>query len=338
MFRRKQKKTDAESTPPEPTAAETPAPASERKGFFSRMREKLGRKESWLKVGSLLPGRKIDDEVLEELETNLIMADVGLDVTEQIMSGLHKRVAKAELADYEALAAALREEIVRLLEPVSVPLEIPDDARPYMILMVGVNGAGKTTTAGKLARHFAAQGKRVMMAAGDTFRAAAVEQLKVWGERNQIDVIAQTDGADPAAVVFDAMEAARARGVDVLIADTAGRLHTQGGLMDELAKVKRVVARRDPQAPHEVMLVLDGGMGQNAVQQAKSFHEAIGVTGITITKLDGTARGGTLLAIAGELGLPIRYIGVGESLEDLGPFDARQYAEALLATEDGDEG
>ncbi|MEO0422863.1 MAG: signal recognition particle-docking protein FtsY [Pseudomonadota bacterium] len=345
MFGRKKKKGDAEATPPEPTAAaaapevEAEAPPVEdkpRKGFFSRMRDRLGRKDSWLKVGSLLPGRKIDDEVLEELETNLIMADVGLGVTEQIMSGLHKRVARAELADYDALAAALREEIVRLLEPVTAPLELPDDVAPFMILMVGVNGAGKTTTAGKLARHFAAQGKRVMMAAGDTFRAAAVEQLKVWGERNQIDVIAQTDGADPAAVVFDAMEAARARKADVLIADTAGRLHTQGGLMDELAKVKRVVSRHDPDAPHEVMLVLDGGMGQNAVQQAKAFHEAIGVTGITITKLDGTARGGTLLAIAGELGLPIRYIGVGEGLEDLGPFDARQYAEALLAAEDGE--
>ncbi|MEM9384201.1 MAG: signal recognition particle-docking protein FtsY [Pseudomonadota bacterium] len=349
MFGRKKKKGDAEATPEEPTvagnteagaevsaAAASTAEDGHRKGFFSRMRQKLGRKDPWLKVGNLLPGRKIDDEVLEELETNLLMADVGLGVTEQIMSGLHKRVARAELADYDALSAALREEIVRLLEPVSAPLKLPSNVAPFMILMVGVNGAGKTTTAGKLARHFTSQGKRVMMAAGDTFRAAAVDQLKVWGERNQIDVIAQTDGADPAAVVFDAMEAARARKVDVLIADTAGRLHTQGGLMDELAKVKRVVSRHDPVAPHEVMLVLDGGMGQNAVQQARAFHEAIGVTGITITKLDGTARGGTLLAIAGELGLPIRYIGVGEGLEDLGPFDARQYAEALLAVEDGE--
>jgi fused signal recognition particle receptor len=304
-----------------------------RKGFFSRMREKLNRGDSWLTydLTNLLPGRKIDDELLEALETNMLMADVGIEVTERIMSGLHKRVERKELDDEDALRRALRDEIAAVLAPCTAPLEIPASPRPFLILMVGVNGAGKTTTAGKLARRFTAEGLKVMMAAGDTFRAAAVDQLRVWGERNDIDVIAQTDGADPAAVVYDAMQAASARGIDVLIADTAGRLHTQGGLMDELAKVKRVIQRIDATAPHEVMLVIDGGMGQNAVAQADAFHKALGVTGITVTKLDGTAKGGTILAIAGRLGLPIRFIGVGESIEDLGPFDAEQFADALLA-------
>jgi fused signal recognition particle receptor len=342
MFRFRKKKPEAT---PAPDAASATSPdtttdpgtraesAPARRGFFSRMREKLNRGNSWLTydLTNLLPGRKIDDELLEELETSMLMADVGVEVTERIMSGLHRRVARSELSDYAALVSALREEIVALLAPCTATLEIPDESRPFVILMVGVNGAGKTTTAGKLARHLAAAGQKVMMAAGDTFRAAAVDQLKVWGERNGIDVIAQTDGADPAAVVYDAMEAARARNVDVLIADTAGRLHTQGGLMDELAKVKRVIQRLDPSAPHEVMLVIDGGMGQNAVAQAEAFNTALGVTGITITKLDGTAKGGTLLAIAGRLALPIRFIGVGESLEDLGPFDADEFAAALLA-------
>ncbi len=323
---------DADTDDAAPAAGQRGGKGEKRKGWFSRMREKLNRGDSWLTydLANLLPGRKIDDELLEELETSMLTADVGIEVTDRIMSGLHKRVERKELDDYDALMAALREEIVALLGPVTAPLEIPPAPRPFLILMVGVNGAGKTTTAGKLARRFKAQGLRVMMAAGDTFRAAAVEQLQAWGERNGIDVIAQTDRADPAAVVYDAMQAAKARKIDVLIADTAGRLHTQGGLMDELAKVKRVIQRLDPTAPHEVMLVIDGGMGQNAVAQAEAFHKAMGVTGITVTKLDGTAKGGTLLAIAGRLRLPIRFIGVGEGLEDLGPFDAGQFADALL--------
>ena len=244
---------------------------------------------------------------------------------------MQKRLARKELKDVDALRRRLHRSLSSILEPVAVPLEIPDDHRPFVILMVGVNGAGKTTTIGKLARRFKDAGLSVMLAAGDTFRAAAVEQLETWGERNDVPVIAQDSGADPAAVVFDAWEAARARDIDVLLADTAGRLQNQQGLMDELAKIKRVIARRDESAPHETMLVIDASQGQNALVQAEKFHEALGLTGIVVTKLDGSAKGGILLPIAHKLGVPVRFIGIGESAEDMQPFSADEYVDALLA-------
>lgn len=303
-----------------------------RRGFFQRLRQKLNRGESWLTydLASLLPGGKIEDSVLEELETRLITADVGVETTEQIVAGLRRKVARKELADLDALLAALRESIVDILTPSARPLVIDPAARPFVILMVGVNGAGKTTTIGKLARRLSDEGLKVMLAAGDTFRAAAVEQLEVWGERNSVPVVTQSAGADPAAVVFDALQSAKARGIDVLIADTAGRLHTQSNLMEELKKVKRVLGRLDASAPQEILLVLDAGQGQNALQQARLFNEALGVTGIVLTKLDGTAKGGIVLAVASQLGLPIRFIGIGESAEDFDVFDAAAFADALL--------
>ena len=309
---------------------------SQRQGFFKRLRSRLNRGDSWLTydLAKLAPGGKIDEDVLEELESLLVMADVGISTTERITGELQARLARKELKDIDALRQGLRSSLLSILEPVARPLEIPASQRPFVILMVGVNGAGKTTTIGKLARRFQEQGLSVMLAAGDTFRAAAVEQLQVWGERNDVPVVAQHSGADPAAVVFDAWEAARARSVDVLLADTAGRLQNQQGLMDELAKVKRVIGRRDESAPHEIMLVLDAGQGQNALVQAQKFHEALGLTGIVVTKLDGSAKGGILLAIADQLRVPVRFIGIGESAEDLQPFDAREFADALLATSD----
>jgi fused signal recognition particle receptor len=310
--------------------------SSQRQGFFKRLRARLNRGDSWLTydLAKLAPGGKIDEDVLEELESLLVMADVGIATTERITGELQARLARKELKDIDALRQGLRSSLLSILEPVSEPLEISASHRPFVILMVGVNGAGKTTTIGKLARRFQDQGLSVMLAAGDTFRAAAVEQLQVWGERNDVPVVAQHSGADPAAVVFDAWEAARARDVDVLLADTAGRLQNQQGLMDELAKVKRVIGRRDETAPHEIMLVLDAGQGQNALVQAQKFHEALGLTGIVVTKLDGSAKGGILLAIADQLRVPVRFIGIGESAEDLQPFDAREFADALLATSD----
>jgi fused signal recognition particle receptor len=271
--------------------------------------------------------------VLEDLETRLIMADVGVESTERILGGLRKRLARKELKDTEALMAGLKGAMVEILAPVEAPLEIPADVRPYVILVVGVNGAGKTTTIGKLARRLKDHGLSVMLAAGDTFRAAAIEQLQIWGERNNVPVIAQQTGADPAAVLFDAWNAARARGIDVLIADTAGRLQSQKGLMDELAKIKRVLARQDAQAPHEVLLVLDAALGQNAISQAEKFNAALEVTGIAVTKLDGSAKGGILLAIANRFGIPVRFIGIGEAVEDMQPFEAGEYVDALLAAD-----
>jgi fused signal recognition particle receptor len=305
-----------------------------RKGLFDRLKQGLAKTRQGLGggLGGLLRGRKrIDDALLEELETRLLTADVGVEATTEIIDDLTDRVRRKRLDDAEALLGALREDMVGLLEPVSQPLAIPEDRRPYVILVVGVNGMGKTTTIGKMARHFKDAGLSVMLAAGDTFRAAAVEQLQVWGERNDIPVIAQPRTADSAAVVYDAVQSAAARGVDVLIADTAGRLHTKSNLMEELKKVQRVIAKVDPTAPHEVMLVVDAGTGQNAVVQAKQFHDALGLTGITLTKLDGTAKGGVVFAIARQLGVPIRYIGVGEGLEDLREFDAADFVDALLA-------
>ncbi len=311
---------------------------SEKKpGFVKRLRARLNQGGSWLTydLANLAPGGKIDEDVLEELEAELVMADVGVDATGRIVGSLQKRLAWKELRDVDALRQGLHESLVDVLAPVAHPLKVPELDTPFVILMVGVNGAGKTTTIGKLARRFLDDGKSVMLAAGDTFRAAAVEQLQAWGERNDIPVIAQQTGADPAAVVFDAWEAARSRNIDVLIADTAGRLQNQQGLMDELVKIKRVVSRHDENAPHEVMLVLDASQGQNALIQAEKFHETLGVTGITVTKLDGSAKGGILLAIAHKLGIPVRFIGIGESAEDMQPFAAEDFAGALLARASG---
>ena len=311
---------------------------AERQGFIKRLRARLNRGDSWLTydLANLAPGGKIDEDALEELESLLVMADVGIDTTTRIIEDLEKRLARKELKDLESLQRGLRRSLVDILSPVEQSLDIDPQHQPFVILMVGVNGAGKTTTIGKLARRFRDQGMSVMLAAGDTFRAAAIEQLQAWGQRNQVPVIAQQSGADPAAVIFDAWEAARARGIDVLLADTAGRLQSQQGLMDELAKIRRVIARRDETAPHEIMLVLDASQGQNALVQAQKFHDALGLTGITVTKLDGTAKGGILLAIANELQVPVRFIGIGEKAEDMQPFVAEEFVDALLAT--GEQG
>jgi fused signal recognition particle receptor len=297
-------------------------------GFFARLRARVGRGASW--VADLLPGRRIDAELLDELETRLLEADIGVEATTEILAELHRKVARAELADARALEAALAASLLAILKPVERPLVIGRGKKPFVILVVGVNGSGKTTTIGKLARRLKDEGLSVLLAAGDTFRAAAVEQLAVWAERNGVPVVAQATGADPAAVVFDALQSAKARGSDVLIADTAGRLHTQSHLMDELAKIARVIKRIDAEAPHEVLLVLDASLGQNAVRQAEQFNQAIGVTGIAVTKLDGTARGGIVVAIAKRFGLPIRFVGVGEQAGDFGIFDAQAYVEGLL--------
>lgn len=283
---------------------------------------------------SLVLGKKaIDDDLLEDLETQLLTADLGIDATQTIINDLTQRVARNQLDDADALFTAMSDDMVKLLQPSCQPLVIPEQEGPFVILMIGINGVGKTTTIGKLAKQFQNQGKSVMLAAGDTFRAAAVEQLQVWGERNDIAVISQHSGADSASVIFDALQAAKARNIDILIADTAGRLHTQNNLMEELKKVKRVMGKLDSDAPHEVMLVLDAGTGQNALSQAVQFNEAIGVTGITLTKLDGTAKGGIIFAIAQKTQLPIRYIGVGETIDDLRPFEAEEFVDALLGRE-----
>jgi fused signal recognition particle receptor len=305
---------------------------SDKPGLFQRLRARLNRGDSWLTydLANLLPGGRIDDAVLDELETRLITADVGVETTERILEGLRKQVARNELSDLDALLNALRSSLLAVLRPAQVPLVLDRAAAPFAILIVGVNGAGKTTSIGKLARRMKDHGLKDMLAAGDTFRAAAVEQLQIWGDRNAVPVIAQSAGTDPAAVAFDAMQAAKARGMEVLLADTAGRLHTQSNLMEELKKVKRVMSRVDPDAPHEVLLVLDASQGQNALQQARLFNEALGVTGVVLTKLDGTAKGGIVLAIASELKLPIRFIGTGESAEDFDEFDAEAFVDALL--------
>jgi fused signal recognition particle receptor len=320
--------------PPMTNEAERPGV----RGFFKRLRAKLNQGPAWLTtdIAELLPGRKIDAEILDELETRLITADVGVEASSRILDELRRRVARKELNDVDALLKALQEAMSQILAPVQQPLNIDPKCKPFVILVVGINGAGKTTTIGKLSHRLLAEGKSVMLAAGDTFRAAAREQLEVWGERNGVSVIAQQAGSEPAAVIFDAMSAARARNVDVLIADTAGRLHTQTHLMDELKKVKRVLARLDPAAPHEVLLVLDGTIGQNAVAQAEEFNKGLGVTGLVITKLDGTAKGGVVLAIAQRLKIPIRFIGVGEQSEDFGIFNASEFVSALLKSEPRD--
>jgi fused signal recognition particle receptor len=314
--------------------AETPSV----RGFFKRLRAKLNQGPAWLTtdIAELIPGRKIDAEILDELETRLITADVGVEASARILEELRRRVARKELNDVDALLNALQESMSQILKPVEQALIIDPRAKPFVILVVGINGAGKTTTIGKLAHRLLAEGKSVMLAAGDTFRAAAREQLEVWAERNNVPIVAQQSGAEPAAVIFDALQAARARNIDVLIADTAGRLHTQTHLMDELKKVKRVLARLDATAPHEVLLVLDGTIGQNAVAQAQEFNKGLGVTGLVITKLDGTAKGGVVLAIAQRLKIPIRFIGVGEQSEDFGVFNAAEFVSALLKSEPRD--
>ena len=343
---------EAASTPskpaePEPTdtpqAAEPPvsqAPPSQateekpaKEGFFTRLKKRLAktRKGFTEAISSLIAGKKqIDDELLEEIEMVLLSADVGVEATERIIRNLTEQVSRQTLKDPQALMEALRAQLLEILEPVSQPLQIDPDKKPYVILMVGVNGVGKTTTIGKLAKKLQSEGKKVMLAAGDTFRAAAVEQLQAWGERNNVPVIAQQTGADSAAVIFDALQSAQARSADVLICDTAGRLHTQSNLMEELKKIKRVMAKLDETAPHEVMLVIDASTGQNALNQARIFHEAVGLTGITLTKLDGTAKGGIVVALAERLGVPIRFIGVGESIDDLQVFDAKAFVDALF--------
>jgi fused signal recognition particle receptor len=308
---------------------------SDSPSFFGRLKEKLSRSAARLSdefVG-LFRGRKIDAELLEELETRLIGADVGMDATQAILEELRQKVARHELDDVDALLLALRDALVRILEPCQQPLQIDRARRPFVIMVVGVNGSGKTTSIGKLAGRLAQDGRKVLLAAGDTFRAAAAEQLDIWAERSGAEILQQQAGADPGAVVFDAIKAAQTRGIDVLIADTAGRLHSQSHLMEELKKVRRVIQRVDPGAPHEVLLVLDANQGQNALAQAVEFHNAVGVTGLVLTKLDGTARGGIVVAIARRLALPIRFIGIGEQIADFGPFDADAFASALIGTE-----
>lgn len=314
-----------------------PLEQPEKKGLFSRLKEGLSRTRQQFTTGlaNLLRGKKaIDEQLLEEIETLLLTADVGVEATQQLIKDLSGRVASKQLSDAEALLQALREDMLAIVQPVARPLILPNNLeKPFVILMVGVNGSGKTTTIGKLAKRFQAEGHSVMLAAGDTFRAAAIEQLKVWGERNNVPVIAQHNRADSASVIYDALQAATARGIDILIADTAGRLHTQINLMEELKKVRRVINKLDPTAPHETMLIVDAGIGQNALIQAKQFHDAIGLTGVTMTKLDGTAKGGIVFAMAKKTGLPIRFIGVGERLDDLRPFEAANFVEALFSRE-----
>jgi fused signal recognition particle receptor len=318
---------------------ETPpgADAPERAGLFERLRRGLAKTGRVLNtdIGEMFR-RKIDDTLFEELEERLLLADVGVDATGRIMDRITREVKRGELKDAEALMQALERAMVEILETVERPLVIESAAGvPFSILVVGINGAGKTTTIGKLAHHLRTDGFSVLLAAGDTFRAAAVEQLQTWGSRNGVPVIAQGTGADSASVVFDALQAAQSRRVDVMIADTAGRLHTQHNLMDEIRKVRRVMARLDPSAPSEVLMVVDGGTGQNAINQVRQFHEALGVTGLVVTKLDGTAKGGVLFALAEQMGIPVRFIGVGEKAEDLQPFQARSFVRALLGRDDG---
>ncbi|UXN36964.1 signal recognition particle-docking protein FtsY [Avibacterium paragallinarum] len=324
---------------PEQSAVENPQPAEKEKpskgGFFSRLVKGLIRTKQNIGSGflSLFSGKKIDDDLFEELEEQLLIADIGMPTTTKIINNLTQHASRKQLKEADLLYQQLKAELANIIKPVAQPLQIDSSKKPYVILMVGVNGVGKTTTIGKLARQFQMQGKSVMLAAGDTFRAAAVEQLQVWGERNHIPVIAQNTGADSASVIYDAMQSAAARNIDILIADTAGRLQNKNNLMDELKKIVRVMKKYDETAPHEIMLTLDAGTGQNAISQAKLFHEAVELTGISLTKLDGTAKGGVIFAIADQFKLPIRYIGIGEKIEDLRPFQAEEFIEALFSKE-----
>jgi fused signal recognition particle receptor len=343
LFERMRKRAPETGTPTEPMPRPMAVPEIDevpdldspeaRSGLFKRLRERLSRSRTQLGtgLGTLFLGRKrIDDELMEELETLLLTADLGVEATNRVIGDLAQRVRRKSLSDPQALLVALKDELRAILLMARHRARSARPGRPQVILMVGVNGAGKTTTIGKLAKLLQAEGNTVMLAAGDTFRAAAVEQLEVWGQRNRVPVIAQHSGADSASVIFDALQAATARGVDVLIADTAGRLHTKTNLMDELSKIARVMKKIDPDAPHEVMLVVDATTGQNALNQALQFHQAVGLTGIALTKLDGTAKGGIVFAIAERLKVPIRFIGVGERIEDLRPFDPDEFLDALL--------
>ncbi|MBI5447776.1 MAG: signal recognition particle-docking protein FtsY [Gammaproteobacteria bacterium] len=308
-------------------------PTEKKASFFSRLKTGLSRTRHTFSesLATLFLGKKnIDETILTEIETKLLMADVGVEATTQIIHDLTQKIARKQLHDAEALLLALKEELLRILKPCEQPLVIPEQTKPFVVLTLGVNGAGKTTTIGKLAHFYQQENKKIILAAGDTFRAAAVEQLKVWGDRNHITVIAQHTGADSASVIYDAMQSATARQADILFADTAGRLHTKENLMEELKKVSRVMKKLDETAPHEVLLVLDASTGQNALIQAQQFNEAMKITGIVLTKLDGTAKGGIIFAIAKKLNVPIRFIGVGEQKEDLQPFNAEQFMEALF--------
>ncbi len=308
-------------------------PGQDKKGLLSRLKNGLSKTRTQFTQGlsNIVFGKKIIDEnLLEQLEEQLLLADVGVDACMEITQHLTQQISRRQLGDVDALMQALKQQLYQILQPSEAPLEIIAAQKPFVILMVGVNGAGKTTTIGKLAKRFQTEGKKVMLAAGDTFRAAAIEQLQVWGERNNIPVIAQQQGSDSASVAFDALQAAKARGFDILIIDTAGRLHTQSNLMQELEKVKRVISKIDTEAPHEILLVLDSSNGQNALNQAKQFQKAVNVSGIALTKLDGTAKGGIIFAIAKSLSIPIRFIGVGEKIDDLRPFKAEEFVEALL--------
>ncbi len=318
-------------TPVVALAEPAPVPDASAPPVVSGWRERLRGNAFGRAISALFSGNpRLDDALLDELETALLTADVGVAATTALIEDMRRRIAAREFADARALLATLRAEMVRMLAPVAVPLEIDDAIKPFVLMVVGVNGVGKTTTIGKLAQHMQREGAAIMLAAGDTFRAAAVEQLRAWGERNRVPVIAQGSGSDSASVIFDALKSAQARGVDVLIADTAGRLHTQAGLMDELGKIRRVLARLDPAAPHEVLQVIDGTTGQNAISQVRQFNQAVKVTGLAVTKLDGSAKGGVLFALAREFGIPIRYVGIGESLDDLRVFDPVAFVDGLL--------
>ena len=337
MFSFLRKKGEQPDQNPPQTKTISTAQQDDKNSLFTRLKQRLKKSSHQLTDGfaTLLLGKKtIDDDLLEALETQLLSADLGIEATQDLIARLTERVDRHQLKDNLALFNALRDDMISILQPCVQPLTIPQQNTPFVILVVGINGVGKTTTIGKLAKQFQQQGHSVMLAAGDTFRAAAVEQLQVWGERNSIPVIAQQTGADSASVIFDALEAAKSRHTDIVIADTAGRLHTQNNLMDELSKVQRVMAKANIAAPHEVMLVLDAGTGQNALNQAIQFQKTVAVSGITLTKLDGTAKGGVIFAIAKRLGLPIRYIGVGEAIDDLRPFHAEDFVDALLGRDD----
>ena len=325
IFRRKKSGQGVEATPVRPAEKSGADPLEQR---LERTRSSLGGLFDLIKGAS-----RIDEALIDEIETTLLTSDMGVQATTRIIDRLREGIRQGIVSEPSQVLPAVQAELYDLIEGSEQFLAVDPDKKPFVILMVGVNGVGKTTTIGKLARRYLDEGKSVMLAAGDTFRAAAVEQLKAWGERNGVPVVAQGSGADTAAVIFDALHSAKARGVDVLIADTAGRLHTQGHLMDELAKVRRVMQKIDPEAPHETMLVVDAGTGQNALAQARQFNQAVQLSGITVTKLDGTARGGVLFAIAAELGIPIRFIGVGESAADLRPFDAGTFVHAILPVE-----
>lgn len=337
MFDFLKRKANAPTEKPEealPQEVNEPVPAA-KTSFFGRLKQGLAKTRAGFanSIANLFLGKKeLNADLLNDIEMALLTADVGVETTQQLINTLTSKLARKELSNAEAAFQCLQDEMKQILKPCEAPLHITD-AKPFVILVVGINGSGKTTTIGKLANQFKQQNKQVMLAAGDTFRAAAIEQLAIWGERNKVPVIAQQPGADTAAVIYDAMEAAKARGMDILLADTAGRLHTQSNLMAELQKVKRVLTKINPEAPHEVLIVLDATLGQNALNQVKQFNEAVGVTGIVLTKLDGTAKGGIIFAIAKQTKIPIRFIGVGEAMEDLRPFVADDFINALFATE-----